>query len=236
MKGLRKIQPLYQFRKSLNGTLKLNGTTITSATCGECPKMLRQTCAIYCRVSTDEQNCDRQEFELLAFAERMDYEVVGIYKEVASGAKDNRQIRRQVIDLANKGTIQAVLVSELTRWGRSTQDLIETVNQLFNRKVSLICLNGQQFNLNDPMGNFMLRLFASLSEYERDLLTERIRSGMNEARRKGKRFGRPEGYNKYSKYQQRILTLRAEKKSIREIAGELKLSPTTVQKVLKLST
>ena len=197
--------------------------------------MLRQACAIYCRVSTDDQNCDRQESELLAFAERMDLEVVGVFRETASGAKDNRQVRKQVIDLANKGRINLVLVSELTRWGRSTQDLIETVSALFNKKVSLIPLNGQQFDLNTPMGKLMLTIFSGLAEFERDLLTERIRSGMNEARRKGKRFGRPADYNKYSKYQQRILTLRAEKKSIREIAGELKLSPTTVQKVLKLS-
>lgn len=197
--------------------------------------MRRMRVAIYCRVSTDDQTTDRQESELLAFAERMDYEVVGVYKETASGAKDDRKVRKQVIDLANKGTIQAVLVSELTRWGRSTQDLINTVTQLFNRNVSLIHLTGQDFDLSNPMGKLMLTLFSALAEFERDLIQERIKSGMAEARRKGMKFGRPEGYNKYSRYQSRILAMRAEEKSIREIAMELELSPNTVLKAIKLS-
>lgn len=197
------------------------------------PKLLR--CAIYCRVSTHDQNCDRQESELIAFASRMNYEVVGIYSETASGAKDDRKARKQVIALANKKLIDVVLISELSRWGRSSQDLIHTINDLFSRNVSLISLNGTCFDLNTSMGNMMLTIFAAISQFERDLLRERIYSGMAEARKKGKRFGRPATYNKYSKYEDRIINMRSNGYSIRKIAEELKLSPTTVHKVIKLS-
>lgn len=86
-----------------------------------------QRVAIYCRVSTADQSCERQERDLLAFAERGGLEVAGIWKEVASGAKDQRPERKKVLALAQDRRIDAVLVTEMTRWGRSTQDLLATL-------------------------------------------------------------------------------------------------------------
>ena len=68
--------------------------------------------------------------ELTAFAERGGFEVLGIFKETASGAKDNRLARNRVLELAQARRIDAVLVTELSRWGRSTQDLLETLYKL----------------------------------------------------------------------------------------------------------
>ena len=83
-----------------------------------------QKVAIYCRVSTSDQSCERQEKDLLLFAERANYEVVGIFKETASGIKETRAIRKRVLELAQKRYISAILVTELSRWGRSTMDLV----------------------------------------------------------------------------------------------------------------
>ena len=90
----------------------------------------RRRVAIYCRVSTSEQDCDCQERDLMEHAERAGYEVVGVFKETLSGIRKSRGKqpveRGKVMALAQRREIDAVLVTELTRWGRSTQDLMAT--------------------------------------------------------------------------------------------------------------
>lgn len=91
--------------------------------------------AIYCRVSTADQSCERQEFDLRAFAGRAGYDVVGIFKETGSGTKLDRAERKKVLALAQSRQIDAILVTELSRWGRSTLDLLNTLRELENWKV-----------------------------------------------------------------------------------------------------
>jgi len=79
---------------------------------------LGQTAALYCRVSTADQTCARQEGELRAFAKKAGYKIVGVWKETASGAKDDRVQRKEVLALAQARKVDVVLVTELTRWGR----------------------------------------------------------------------------------------------------------------------
>ena len=79
-----------------------------------------QRAALYCRVSTADQSCARQERDLSAFAERAGYQVVGTFKETASGVKLDRAERKRVLALAQRREIDAVLVTEVSRWGRST--------------------------------------------------------------------------------------------------------------------
>lgn len=103
--------------------------------------------AIYCRVSTSDQSCERQERDLVAFAQRAGYEVEGIWKEIASGAKDQRPERKKVMALAQDRRIDAILVTELTRWGRSTFDLVQTLHDLQAWSVSLIAQTGPASHL-----------------------------------------------------------------------------------------
>lgn len=152
-----------------------------------------QRAALYCRVSTTDQSCERQERDLLAYAERADFEVVGIWKEVASGSKDQRLERKKVMALAQKRGIDVILVTELTRWGRSTLDLVQTLQCLQAWNISLIAQTGLQFDLATPQGKLIASLMAALAEFERDLLCERIRSGMAAAKARGKTFGRKVG-------------------------------------------
>lgn len=76
---------------------------------------LGQSAAIYCRVSTADQSCERQERDLRAFAERAGYAVVGVFKETGSGVKLDRIERRKVMALAQARRIDVVLVTELSR-------------------------------------------------------------------------------------------------------------------------
>jgi putative DNA-invertase from lambdoid prophage Rac len=189
--------------------------------------------AIYCRVSTHDQNCERQERDLREYAERLGYDVVGIWSEFGSGVKLDRVKRKEIMAIARKGKIDAVLVTELTRWGRSTIDLINTLNDLHSWKVSLIAQTGMQFDLSTPAGNLMLTIMAGLAEFERSLIQERIKSGVALARSKGKVFGRKPG-SKADKYRNDIKLLNEEGKSVRVIATKLGLDKGMVERQLAI--
>lgn len=199
--------------------------------------VLRKRAAIYCRVSTTNQGTDRQVVELLQFAERAGYVVVGAFTEIVSGAKTStkdRVERAKVIELARQRQIDVILVSELTRWGRSTQDLVDSLNDLQVWGVSLIALNGMTFDLSTAQGKLMAQLMSVLAEFERDLLRERVRSGMAAAKARGVTFGRQAGFAPTQRRKGAlILSKRNEGKSIRVIAQELEISTATVQRVLK---
>lgn len=98
-------------------------------------------------------------------------------------AKGKQPIERQkVMALAQDRRMDAVLVTELTRWGRSTQDLMHTLGQFASWDVSLIAQTGLTFDLSTPHGKLVANLMASLAEFEHDLLRERVRSGIAAAK------------------------------------------------------
>ena len=193
-----------------------------------------QKVAIYCRVSTTDQSCSRQEHDLLEYAQKACYEVIGVWKETASGSKNNRIERREVMNLAQARKIDGVLVTELTRWGRSTIDLITTLQNLAHWGVSVIATTGLQFDLTTPQGKLVASVMASLAEFERDLVRERVRSGLAAAKAKGKKLGRQPGQRvKADRYSSKVLQMVSEGHSYRQIAQELHLSKTTVNEIVK---
>lgn len=193
-----------------------------------------QKVAIYCRVSTTDQSCQRQEQDLLQYAKKAGYEVVGVWKETASGTKKNRVERKQVMSLAQARKIDGVLVTELTRWGRSTIDLITTLQDLARWEVSVIAAGGLQFDLTTPQGKLIASVMASLAEFEQDLVRERVRSGLAAAKKKGKRLGRKPGQRvKSERLAPKVLQMVSEGYSYRKIARELNLSKTTVNDIVK---
>jgi len=195
-----------------------------------------QRAALYCRVSTADQSCARQERDLAAFAERAGYEVVGTYKETASGVKLDRAERRKVLALAQRREIDAVLVTELSRWGRSTTDLLATLKELEARRVSLVALNGMAFDLSTPHGRMMATLLAGIAEFERELTQERIRSGIAAAKARGKQLGRQPGQRpKSDRLAPKVLALVAQGRSYRLIGREVGLSKNTVAGIVKRS-
>ncbi|WP_291426115.1 recombinase family protein [Deinococcus sp.] len=121
------------------------------------------------------------------------FEIVAVFRETASGNVNSRSERKKVMNLARDRQIEAVLVTELTRWGRSTTDLLHTLQELEACGVSVIAQTGLQFDLRSPQGKLFASLMAALAEFERDLLRERIRSGISAAQERGVKFGRQEG-------------------------------------------
>ncbi|MBK7745699.1 MAG: recombinase family protein [Candidatus Obscuribacter sp.] len=189
---------------------------------------------IYARVSTKDQDCRRQIEDLKRFAERAGYEVIATLEEKASGVKNDRAERAKIIRMAQARLIDVVLVTELSRWGRSTQDLIATLQDLQARSVSLVAASGMQMDLSTPSGKLMATLLAGIAEFERELIQERVRSGIQSAKARGKKIGRQAGDNyKSGKKEIRIEELHRAGKSIREIAALTGLGKSTVADTIK---
>ena len=195
-----------------------------------------QLAAIYCRVSTADQSCARQERDLIDFAVRAGYEVVGVFKETGSGAKVDRIERKKVLALAQARRIDVVLVTELSRWGRSTLDLLNTLRQLESQRVSLIAMSGMALDLSTPHGRMMATFLSGISEFERDLISERVRSGLASAKARGRRLGRQVGDRpKSDRLGPRVLELVGHGRSYRMIGRELGLSKNTVAEIVRRS-
>jgi DNA invertase Pin-like site-specific DNA recombinase len=171
---------------------------------------------------------------LAAFATRAGYEVVGTFKETGSGVKSARDERRKVLVLAQRREIDAVLVTELSRWGRSTTDLLATLEELQARRVSVIALNGMTFDLSTPHGRMIATVLAGIAEFERELIQERIRSGIAAAKARGKRLGRQPGQRpKSDRLAPMVLALVAQGRSYRLVGREVGLSKNTVAEIVK---
>lgn len=189
--------------------------------------------AIYTRVSTSEQDCARQVIELKQYAERCGIEVVEIFTETASGAKNDRAERAKVMKLAQARKIDVVLCSELSRWGRSTQDLLSSLQQLAAWCVSLMPLVGMQMDLTTPTGKLMTTMLAGLAEFERDMIRERVISGLAARKASGKALGRQVGTNPSDKYAGKVMSMIEGGMSHRVIAAKLGISKNTVLAITK---
>jgi putative DNA-invertase from lambdoid prophage Rac len=186
---------------------------------------------IYCRVSTTDQDCDRQERDLREFADRAGYEIVEVLRETASGAKDDRAQRKKVMAAARARKISAVLVTEASRWSRSTIDLLGTLQDLNAWGISLVTLSGISLDLNTPQGKLMAAILSAIAElFERDLIRERVKSGIAAARAKGQKFGRPRVSESVIAF---VHQLRAQGKSYSEIAAASGISRTKVSQLCR---
>jgi putative DNA-invertase from lambdoid prophage Rac len=189
--------------------------------------------AVYCRVSTEDQSCERQERDLRAFAKRAGHQIVAVFKETASGAKTDRAERKKVMALAQARKIDAILVTELSRWGRSTQDLVQTLDDLHSWKVSVLAQTGLSFDLSTASGKLMRTIMAGLAEFERDLIRERVKSGLAAARSRGVALGRQVGQRPSDKKAKTVLKLHKDGLSYRLIGRNVGLSKNTVMDIIR---
>lgn len=193
-----------------------------------------QRAALYARVSTSDQSCERQLRDLTEFAARAGYEVTGVFTETASGTASVRAARNQVMALAQARKVDVILVTELSRWGRSTQDLLDVLGKLAAWKVSVVAMSGMTFELETPHGRMMATLLAGIAQFERDLISERVKSGLAAARARGKKLGRQPGQRpKADKLAPEVIEAVGAGRSYRWIAHDLAISKNTVMDIVK---
>jgi putative DNA-invertase from lambdoid prophage Rac len=145
--------------------------------------------AIYARVSTADQSVERQVRELRKYAQARGWEIVREFCEVAGGAGQKRPQRDMILDMARRRALDAILVHALDRWGRSVQDLVLTMAEIEALGVAFVVPG--HIDMTTPMGRMLAHFLGAVAEFERELIRERVRSGLANARAKGKRLGRP---------------------------------------------
>jgi putative DNA-invertase from lambdoid prophage Rac len=138
-----------------------------------------RTCALYCRVSTGDQSTAMQAADLRRYAAARDWEVVEVVEEKASGAK-TRPRREALIAAAKAGKFDAVLTWSLSRWGRSNIDLLQTVKALDEAHVAFVSLK-EGFDASTSQGRLVMGVLATLSEFEREQIVERVTAGIAHA-------------------------------------------------------
>ena len=136
----------------------------------------------YARVSTEQQNLDRQLDALNK------YGVDIIFNEKMTGTKRNRPELTKMLDRLTEGDM--VVVESLSRLGRSTKDLIELVDLFERKKVHLVSLK-EQIDTSTPTGKFLFTLMSAIAKFERDVIAERTKEGLRSARARGRFGGRP---------------------------------------------
>jgi DNA invertase Pin-like site-specific DNA recombinase len=189
-------------------------------------KMLRA--GLYARVSThDQQTLSLQIRTMREYAAKRGWTIAIQIKEVGSGATE-RELRENLLAAARRREIDVVLVWRLDRWGRSLVDLVVTLKEFAELGVSFVSLT-EALDLTTPTGRAMAGLLSVFAEFEHEILRERIRAGIAEARLKGKRFGRP---LTAAKKAGQIRKLYRDGVSKAEIARQLNIGRTSVRRIL----
>jgi DNA invertase Pin-like site-specific DNA recombinase len=148
--------------------------------------------AIYARVSKQEQNPENQILNLKQYTNERNYEIYKIYVDKISGTKDTRPALQTMMQDAKEQKFKAVIIWKLDRLGRSLQHLIQIVEALKRYNIDLICKT-QNIDTTTSTGKFTFYLFGAIAELEKEMITERINLGLQRARIKGKKLGRPKG-------------------------------------------
>jgi len=180
----------------------------------------------YARVSTKEQNVEMQ-VDALKKAQ-----CEQIFEEVASGAKTARPVLDDLLSRLRPGDV--LVIWKLDRLGRSLRHLVTLTNELLERQIGLVSLN-DPIDTTTAQGRLVFNIFASLAEFERDLIRERTQAGLEAARARGRKGGRPRGLSKQAKATAMAAeTLYREGElSVQEICHQLNISKPTLYSYLR---
>src|SRR5258706_742148 len=161
------------------------------------------------------------------YAARRGWTITAKVREVGSGAA-KREAREKLLEAARRREIDVVLVCRLDRWGRSVTDLLTTLQELDHLGVGFVSLT-EALDLTTPAGRAMAGLLAIFAEFEREILGERTRAGLAQARQNGKRLGRPETAARHAAEIRKLYRAGFSKS---EIAPRLQIGRTSVRRIL----
>jgi len=192
--------------------------------------------AIYARVSTKDQTTDNQVEQLKQVAAKAGWSVSAVYADVISGSKGREQ--RPELDAMLKAVtrrkIDRVMVWSVDRLGRSLQDLVSTMQEIQAAGADLY-LHQQSIDTSTPAGKALFQMCGVFAEFEREMIRERVKAGLERTKAKGTKLGRrpiaPIMVRKVKQMKQDDPSL-----SVRKIAKTMQLSPTSVQNILAVQT
>jgi len=178
---------------------------------------------IYARVSTTDKGQD-PELQLAPLRDYARAREWTIYQEYIddgiSGAKERRPAMDQLMGDAKRRLFDAVLVWRFDRFARSTRHLINALHEFRHLEIAFIS-HQENLDTSSPLGEAMFTIIGAIAQLERDIIRERVRAGVNRARSRGKRLGRPQKVF----HRDQVKKLRAEGLSFRQIGKRLGISP-----------
>jgi putative DNA-invertase from lambdoid prophage Rac len=189
-------------------------------------------CAIYARVSTSDkgQSTEMQVKELTDYARTHGLEVFRVYEDQGySGSTSNRPMLKELMNDVQRGEVTHVLCWRLDRWFRSLKEVVNTLNDLTDRGVVFISLK-DGINLESSTGRLMAGLMACFAQFELEVIRERVRSGLENARRKGRIGGRRQTIDIA-----KVHSLRKSGMSMQQIADQIGVTRSAVSKTLAKS-
>lgn len=188
------------------------------------------TVALYARCSTDRQELDGQLHQLREYATRRGANTREFTDAGVSGAKDTRPGLDALLAACRRREVDAVVCTRLDRLGRSAAHLAGLAEELRALGVALVVLD-MGLDTATPQGALVLGVLASVAQFERELIRERVKEGLAQARRRGKAIGRPRALDR--RQLARARRLRAGGHSLRAVAGQLGVDASTVLRALR---
>ncbi len=183
---------------------------------------------LYARVSThDQQTLPLQLAAMRDYVAKRGWKTAVEIQEVGSGAI-LRPKREELLKAARRRELDRIVVWRLDRWGRSLLDLIATLQELASLGVGFVSLS-EALDLTTPSGRALAGMLAVFAEFERDILRDRVKAGIAQARKEGRPHGRPPSVAKYAS-QIRALAKKGLNKSA--ISRRLRISRTSVRRFL----
>ncbi len=185
--------------------------------------------AIYCRVSTLDQSNDSQLLDLKRYIQERGWH---IFKEFCdngiSGTKDSRPALNELMNDAKKRRFDVVLVWRFDRFARSTKHLILALEEFRNLGIDFVSYQ-ENIDTSSPLGSAIFTIISAVAQLERDIIAERVKSGLRRAKENGKKLGRP----KVKVDMDQVKALHSQGYSTRAIAEELGLTKSTAANLVK---
>ena len=186
--------------------------------------------ALYARVSTSDQSLDPQLYALRKYAEARGWEACEFLDHGQSGRSDNREGLKALLDAARRRQVDAVAVVKLDRLGRSLVHLLGVLGELESLDVVFVSLD-DGIDTQTAAGRLFMQMRGAFAEYEAALIRERTLAGLDAARRRGTKLGRPPVMD--ATQVARARRMKAAGRSVRYIADVLEISRGTVHRAVK---
>lgn len=150
----------------------------------------RNKVALYCRVSTGKQTTDNQKLRLVQYAtdNNLEYD---LYEEVES-TRNTRPIKQNLLQKLRAKEYSQIIVFKLDRYARSSRELILEIQELTDKGVGFVSVS-DNLDFTNAVGRLHFQILSAFSEFERSLISERTKEGINRAKSQGKKLGRPKG-------------------------------------------